>query len=168
MTDRHDPAFILLEHDAWCTNRLLAHSEKLTTEQLHQRFDIGLGSLHDRFLHIIAAMVRWAQRGQRIVRARGRRRGDVARDRLCPNNACAHDDHPQDKSRTQSSPIGNGTEIQHVGDSGLGQASREQSTRMRNRARTIVMSLVRRGQSILINERTGRGLPRGKPLRSYP
>jgi len=32
---------------------------KLTDEQFHQRFDIGLGSLHDTTTHILGAMRWW-------------------------------------------------------------------------------------------------------------
>jgi uncharacterized damage-inducible protein DinB len=61
-TPTTDIASILVEHDAWCTRELLLRCRELPTEALHQRFDFGLGSIHDTFLHIIAAMVRWAER----------------------------------------------------------------------------------------------------------
>lgn len=57
-----DVPTILLEHDVWCTDQLLTKAAGLTHDQLHQRFDLGIGSVHDTFLHIIAAMVRWSQR----------------------------------------------------------------------------------------------------------
>ncbi len=53
---------ILLAHNAWATRRMLAVCEKLTAEQFHERFDIGLGSLHDTLLHIVGAMQRWSDR----------------------------------------------------------------------------------------------------------
>jgi uncharacterized damage-inducible protein DinB len=61
-TPTTDFAAILVEHDAWCTRELLLRCRELSAEALHQRFDFGLGSIHDTFLHIIAAMVRWAER----------------------------------------------------------------------------------------------------------
>jgi len=61
-TPTRELATILIEHDAWASRELLKSCERLTPELFHQRFDFGLGSTHDTFLHIIAAMVRWAER----------------------------------------------------------------------------------------------------------
>lgn len=61
-TPTTDIASILVEHDAWATRELLVRCRGLSAEVLHERFDFGLGSIHDTFLHIIAAMVRWAER----------------------------------------------------------------------------------------------------------
>jgi uncharacterized damage-inducible protein DinB len=56
---RSDPFQILLAHDHWATEQMLAACEKLPPEQFHQRFEIGPGSLHDTLTHMIAAMRIW-------------------------------------------------------------------------------------------------------------
>lgn len=53
---------ILLRHDAWATRTLILASRPLSHDHLHQRFDIGPGSIHDTLAHIIGAMVRWSDR----------------------------------------------------------------------------------------------------------
>jgi uncharacterized damage-inducible protein DinB len=53
---------ILLAHNTWATRVIIDSCESLAPEQLHQRFDIGLGSLHDTLLHITGAMLRWSDR----------------------------------------------------------------------------------------------------------
>jgi uncharacterized damage-inducible protein DinB len=58
----HDPLDILLAYDAWATRLLLEHSRQLSHDQFHRRFEIGLGSLHDSFTHIIGAQRRWTDR----------------------------------------------------------------------------------------------------------
>ncbi|HYE61694.1 MAG TPA: DinB family protein [Phycisphaerales bacterium] len=57
-----DPTDILLRHDAWATRTVLHLCEKLTREQFHQKFPIGLGSLHENLTHIISATRRWTDR----------------------------------------------------------------------------------------------------------
>lgn len=57
-----DPLTILLNHDAWATRKLLETCRPLTREQFHQKFPIGLGSLHDNLTHIVGVMRRWADR----------------------------------------------------------------------------------------------------------
>jgi uncharacterized damage-inducible protein DinB len=57
-----DPLDILLAHDAWATKLLLEPCRQLSREQFHRRFEIGMGSLHDTFTHIIGAQRRWADR----------------------------------------------------------------------------------------------------------
>lgn len=57
-----DPLDILLKHDAWATRRVLDVCQGLTDEQLHRRFEMGPGSIHDTLTHIIGAMRRWADR----------------------------------------------------------------------------------------------------------
>jgi uncharacterized damage-inducible protein DinB len=52
----------LLEHDRWATQRVLDACRGLSAEQLHQRFEMGPGSVHDTLAHIIAVMERWADR----------------------------------------------------------------------------------------------------------
>ena len=54
-----DPLLILLCHDQWATEQLLAACGKLSGEQFHQRFDIGPGSLHDTVTHMLGAMRTW-------------------------------------------------------------------------------------------------------------
>jgi uncharacterized damage-inducible protein DinB len=62
---------IPFRHDAWATRGMLELCRALREEQFHHRFDIGCGSLHDTFLHIIGTMGRWADRIEvRPVRAR--------------------------------------------------------------------------------------------------
>lgn len=43
---------IILSHDLWATAQLLDTGEKLPADQLHRRFDIGSGSLHDTLTHV--------------------------------------------------------------------------------------------------------------------
>lgn len=57
-----DPLHIMLAHDAWATRLLLNLCRDLSHEQFHRKFDIGLGSLHTTFAHIISAMRRWTDR----------------------------------------------------------------------------------------------------------
>ena len=47
---------IVLSHDKWATEQVLDACAKLTDDQLHRRFDIGPGSLHDALAHVVAAM----------------------------------------------------------------------------------------------------------------
>jgi uncharacterized damage-inducible protein DinB len=54
-----DPITILLAQNHWATRNLLDACDDLTTEQFHQRFEIGPGSLHDTITHILGAMRRW-------------------------------------------------------------------------------------------------------------
>ena len=57
-----NPLTILILHDTWATRELLSRCGSLSPEQFHRRFNFGIGSIHDTFLHIIAAMVRWSER----------------------------------------------------------------------------------------------------------
>ncbi len=54
-----DPIDILLRQNRWATRNLLESCEALPSEQFHQRFEIGPGSLHDTITHILAAMRGW-------------------------------------------------------------------------------------------------------------
>ncbi|MCH8152670.1 MAG: DinB family protein [Planctomycetes bacterium] len=54
-----DPIDILLRQNCWATRNLLESCEALPSEQFHQRFEIGPGSLHDTITHILAAMRGW-------------------------------------------------------------------------------------------------------------
>jgi uncharacterized damage-inducible protein DinB len=53
---------ILLAHDAWATRQMLGLCRPLSREQFHQRFPIGLGSLHNNLTHVIGATRRWTDR----------------------------------------------------------------------------------------------------------
>jgi len=57
-----DPLTVLASHDAWATRKLLETCTKLSRDQFHQKFEIGLGSLHDNLTHIVGVMLRWADR----------------------------------------------------------------------------------------------------------
>lgn len=59
---RSDWIHILSAHNTWATGVLIDDAAKLTHAQLHQRFEIGLGSVHDTLRHIVGAMLRWADR----------------------------------------------------------------------------------------------------------
>ncbi len=66
-----DPTLILLAHDRWATRGIIQACEPLTFEQLHRKFEMGCGSLHDTLVHMISAMRVWADiLGQRPVRTR--------------------------------------------------------------------------------------------------
>lgn len=52
----------LLGHDTWTTRQLLEHSRGLTDDQFVKRFDIGPGSVHFTFVHLIEVMLNWADR----------------------------------------------------------------------------------------------------------
>lgn len=56
-----DPLAILAAHDVWATSLLLDACERLTHEQLHRRFEMGIGSLHDTLIHDAAAVRTWAE-----------------------------------------------------------------------------------------------------------
>ena len=64
-----DPLQILLSHDQWATRQILQACQELSEEQFHQKFEMGLGSLHDTLTHIVGAMRGWgdmlAEREQR-------------------------------------------------------------------------------------------------------
>lgn len=55
----HDPTDIQLTHNEWATERLLDACERLTPDQFHQAFDIGIGTLHATIVHMIGAMWVW-------------------------------------------------------------------------------------------------------------
>lgn len=54
-----DPLLILLSHDRWATLQLLDACAALADHQLHRRFEIGAGSLHDTLTHVVGAMRTW-------------------------------------------------------------------------------------------------------------
>jgi uncharacterized damage-inducible protein DinB len=55
-----DPVDIMLTHNHWATKLIIEACAKLTTEQFHQRFEMGPGSLHDTVTHILGAMRVWS------------------------------------------------------------------------------------------------------------
>lgn len=57
-----DPLEILLASDAWATRKLLERCRPLSRDQFHQKFEIGLGSLHETLTHIVGTMRRWTDR----------------------------------------------------------------------------------------------------------
>lgn len=61
MSTMTDPLAVLLGHDRWATGQILDACEALTTEQMHQRFEIGLGSLHNTIIHDAAAVRQWGE-----------------------------------------------------------------------------------------------------------
>ena len=54
-----DPIEILLAQNCWATRNMLETCDSLTSEQFHQRFEMGPGSLHDTLTHILGAMRGW-------------------------------------------------------------------------------------------------------------
>lgn len=54
-----DPMEVLLLHNLWATRHILQTCEKLSDEQLHRRFEMGRGSLHDTTLHMIQVVRGW-------------------------------------------------------------------------------------------------------------
>lgn len=55
-----NPAAILLAHNRWANRQMLDACAKLTHDQLHQPFEMGLGSLHATLAHIAGAQRGWA------------------------------------------------------------------------------------------------------------
>lgn len=58
---------VLLAHDRWATGLMFDACERLTQEQFHQPFEIGIGSLHNNLTHTIAAMRIWGDVLARIT-----------------------------------------------------------------------------------------------------
>ena len=54
-----EPRQVLLAHEVWATHLLIDACQNLSHEQFHQKFEMGLGSLHDSIVHIIGAMRGW-------------------------------------------------------------------------------------------------------------
>jgi uncharacterized damage-inducible protein DinB len=50
----------LLRHDAWTTRQLLLGCKELSTEQLHQRFDVGHETVYATVEHLIGNMEVWS------------------------------------------------------------------------------------------------------------
>ena len=51
----------LLAHDRWATGQVLDACAGLSEEQLHRRFEIGPGSLHDTLVHMAGAIRTWTE-----------------------------------------------------------------------------------------------------------
>jgi uncharacterized damage-inducible protein DinB len=62
-----DPLEVLLVHNRWADSLMLDACERLTPEQFHEPFDIGIGSLHNNLTHTIAAMRIWGDLLARVV-----------------------------------------------------------------------------------------------------
>ncbi len=56
---KSEPVDILLTHNRWATRNLLEACAALPSEQFHQGFEMGPGSLHDTATHILGAMRGW-------------------------------------------------------------------------------------------------------------
>lgn len=54
-----DPIEILLAQNRWATRNLIEACATLPSDQLHRRFEMGPGSLHDTITHVLAAMQGW-------------------------------------------------------------------------------------------------------------
>ena len=54
-----DPIDILVAQNRWATRVFIEACASLPAEQFHRSFEIGPGSLHDNFTHILGAMRRW-------------------------------------------------------------------------------------------------------------
>jgi uncharacterized damage-inducible protein DinB len=54
-----DPAHVLLAHDHWANLELYACCRSLSSEQLHQPFQMGTGSIHNNLVHNLGAMRGW-------------------------------------------------------------------------------------------------------------
>ena len=52
----------LLDHNLYATRLTLETCRGLSSDQFHQRFEIGPGSLHDTLRHVVGAMLRWSDR----------------------------------------------------------------------------------------------------------
>ncbi len=74
---------MLIRYNSWTTGVLIDEAAKLAPEEFHQRFDIGLESVHDTLRHIVGAMLRWADRiSARPLRPSIEDGGDVTPARL--------------------------------------------------------------------------------------
>lgn len=54
-----DPIEILVLHHDWANRALLERCKSLSHEQLHQKFAMGRGSLHDTLVHVLSATNAW-------------------------------------------------------------------------------------------------------------
>ncbi len=49
-----DPARVLIAHNHWANEQFYSACAKLSNEQFHQSFDLGVGSLHENLIHILS------------------------------------------------------------------------------------------------------------------
>lgn len=56
---KSDPVEILLTQNRWATRNLIEACAGLSDEQFHQKFPMGVGSLHDTVTHVLGAMRGW-------------------------------------------------------------------------------------------------------------
>jgi len=54
-----DPLDILLAHYRWANREVLAACRAVSEEQFHQRFEMGLGSLHGTMVHVVRCVDGW-------------------------------------------------------------------------------------------------------------
>ncbi len=54
-----DPVEILVSQNRWANEHLIEACRGLAPEQFHQTFEMGLGSLHNSIVHIVATMRGW-------------------------------------------------------------------------------------------------------------
>ena len=54
-----DPVEILVLQNRWANEQLIEACRELAPEQFHQTFEMGLGSLHNSLVHIVATMRGW-------------------------------------------------------------------------------------------------------------
>ncbi len=57
-----DPLDILRLHHSWATRLVVDRCATLSDDELHRRFPIGPGSVHDTLLHILGAIRYWHDR----------------------------------------------------------------------------------------------------------
>ncbi len=55
-----DPIELLVKTNDWANRQLLDACKNLSHDQLHQKFEMGPGSLHDTITHILGAMRGWS------------------------------------------------------------------------------------------------------------
>lgn len=66
-----NPTDILITHDRWATEKILAACAGLSEEQFHRAFEMGPGSIHNTVTHIVGAMRVWGDLlAERELRAR--------------------------------------------------------------------------------------------------
>ncbi|MBO6513242.1 MAG: DinB family protein [Phycisphaerales bacterium] len=54
-----DPAEVMIAHDRWANRLMYECCEGLSVDQFNQRFEMGVGSLHDNLVHNLGAMRGW-------------------------------------------------------------------------------------------------------------
>jgi len=54
-----DPTDVLLKHHRWSMHQLLDALDQRTDDELHRRFEMGVGSLHATVVHMLGALRGW-------------------------------------------------------------------------------------------------------------